>query len=64
MINDDLWSELMIENKTALLDKIEIMQNELSRYKQLIADGDYEGLRKAMKKSKAARIAIEKDIKS
>ena len=64
MINDDLWSELMIENKSALLDKIEMLQKELSRYRLLIAGGDYEGLRKAMKKSKEARLGIEKDIKS
>jgi len=64
MINDDLWSELMIENKAALLDKIEMLQKELSRYRLLIAGGDYEGLRKAMKKSKEARLGIEKDIKS
>ncbi len=64
MINDTLWSELMIENKDHLLKKIDALQASLSAYRDLIASGNYSRLAEKMRKAKSIRQSIDEDDKS
>ena len=40
MINEKLWSELFLDNKDALINEIEMFQNELDSVKNAISNGD------------------------
>jgi prephenate dehydrogenase len=60
MINEPLWSELFIENKSHLLAKISHFQATLERYKSAIEQDDYEHLEALMREAKRKRSAIER----
>lgn len=59
-INDAMWSELFLMNKTALLNEIDLFLREFERLKQMLVDGDREGLREMMRKSTARRSLFDK----
>ncbi len=61
MINEPLWSELFLENKTYLLEKIERVENALDEYKLAIENNDIEKLKALMKDAKQKRMKIEGD---
>ncbi len=54
-INEDLWSELFLENKDNLLTSIENFENELDRIKEAIKKNDTEQLKKLFIKSTKRR---------
>lgn len=54
-INEIMWSELFIDNKSALSDVIERMIDELHNIKKLIETADDEGLRSYLKSAKEKR---------
>lgn len=60
MINEPLWSELFIENKSHLLAKISHFQATLDRYKSAIEQDDYLQLEALMREAKRKRSAIER----
>lgn len=47
-INENIWSELFIKNKNALIPLIEAYQKELEEMKELIQKGDEEKLKKVL----------------
>jgi prephenate dehydrogenase len=59
MINEDLWSELFLENKNYLLPKIDSFIENLTYYRKLIVDNDIEKLKEIMKEAKNRRLKIE-----
>lgn len=56
IINAEMWSELFVENKDALVDRISEMQNSLEKIKQATADGDRAELEKIMKHATAQKM--------
>jgi len=48
-INEELWSQLMIENKDNLISQIEIFEKSIKRIKDSIEKEDYEGLKNIFK---------------
>lgn len=56
IINAEMWSELFVENKDALVDRITEMQESLEKIKQATADSDREKLEEIMKHATAQKI--------
>ncbi|MBR2459690.1 MAG: prephenate dehydrogenase [Clostridia bacterium] len=59
-INDAMWSELFLSNKNALLAEIDRFTNELTRFRDMLACGDREGMRAAMRRSTERRSLFDK----
>ena len=59
-MNDEMWSELFLLNKDALLEQMSLFQDELSKLKILLREGNREGLRDMMRKSTARRALFDK----
>ena len=59
-INDEMWSELFLLNRDALLKQMDLFAAEFSRFRQMLADGDREGMREAMRTSTARRALFDK----
>ena len=59
-MNDEMWSELFLLNRDALLRQIELFSQELIRLKLLLLSGDREGLRDMMRHSTARRALFDK----
>lgn len=60
MINEPLWSELFISNKSRLLAKIDRFQETLKNYRDWIESGDKATLESHMKVAKEKRRKIER----
>lgn len=60
MINEPLWSELFLSNKSRLLAKIDRFQETLSKYREWIEKGDKTALEAHMKIAKERRKKIER----
>lgn len=56
IINAEMWSELFVENKDALVARIDEMQHSLEKIKQATAAGDREELEKIMKHATAQKM--------
>ena len=54
-INDAMWSELFIMNKDALLREMDAFINEFESLRQMLIDGDREGMRAMMRRSTERR---------
>jgi prephenate dehydrogenase len=54
-INEVMWSELFLENKQALIDKINHFKDELDHVKDLIESNDKETLQTYLKIAKEKR---------
>lgn len=59
-LNDEMWSELFLENKKALTEQIDLFQNELTRLKGLLERQDREALRDMMRYSTMRRSLFDK----
>lgn len=59
-INDKMWSELFLINKTALLKEADAFMEEFKRFRNMIETGDEEGLREKMRASTARRALFDK----
>ncbi len=62
MINEALWSELLIENKEYLLPQIDKMIESIGKYRTVIEAKDVESLTNLMRKAKEMRLALEKEV--
>ena len=56
IINAEMWSELFVENKDALVDRISEMQDSLEKIKQAVADSDRGKLEEIMKHATEQKI--------
>lgn len=54
-INGELWSELFLNNRTALLTSIEHFETELNAMKRTLADNDEDELKKIFKQATSKR---------
>ncbi len=59
-INDAMWSELFMLNKDALLREMDLFINEFTRFKNMLSNGDTEGMRATMRESTARRSLFDK----
>ncbi len=59
-MNDEMWSELFLLNKDALLEQMSLFQDELSKLKILLREGNRDGLREMMRKSTVRRGLFDK----
>ncbi len=59
-LNDEMWSELFLFNKDALLSQMALFENELSVLRKKLEAGDREGLREMMRASTARRALFDK----
>lgn len=58
-INEDLWSELFIENKTALLEVIKDFEKEVSVLKTALVEDDSEQLKDIFRQATKRRLSLE-----
>ncbi|MEX1307044.1 MAG: prephenate dehydrogenase [Eubacteriales bacterium] len=58
MINDEMWSELFLENKDKLLNEIKTLRQGLAEFESLLSDEDREKMREKMRKAAAMRERI------
>ncbi len=59
-INDEMWSELFLDNRHALLPEMDRFRREFDRLYDLIQSGDREGIRKMMRCSTERRQRFDK----
>ena len=59
-INDEMWSELFLWNREALLAQMDCFSAEFDRLRALLAAGDREGMREMMRASTARRALFDK----
>ncbi len=59
-INDRMWSELFLLNKNALLREMDAFIKEFSRFRNMLAAGDGEGMREKMRYSTQKRSLFDK----
>lgn len=59
-INDAMWSELFLMNKSALLLEMDSFINEFIRFRGMLENNDKEGMREAMRKSTEKRSLFDK----
>lgn len=60
-INDLMWSELFIENKTALLEQMNNFINKFEELKSMLENEDVDSMRKMMRHSTQRRALFDKD---
>lgn len=59
-INDEMWSELFLANREALLEQMDQFSAQFQKLRQQLAEGDREAMRQVMRHSTVRRKAIEK----
>lgn len=59
-INDEMWSELFVMNKPALLKQMNMFSAEFDRLKKMLENDDIDGMREMMRKSTARRALFDK----
>lgn len=63
-INDEMWSELFLWNKDALLSQMDCFSKEFERLRDMLASGDREGMRAMMRASTSRRALFDKPTQS
>ena len=59
-INEDMWSELFMMNKDALLRQMDAFASEFTALRQMLADGDVEAMKEKMRVSTERRAWFDK----
>ena len=59
-INDKMWSELFMCNREMLLHHMDAFSDAFAAFRQMLQDGDVEGMREAMRKSTVRRALFDK----
>lgn len=59
-INDEMWSELFLLNRDALLEQMDAFTREFDKLRGFIADGNREEMREMMRESTARRSLFDK----
>ena len=59
-INEEMWSELFLMNKSALLDEMDAFAKEFARFRYMLENEDKEGMKAAMRSSTARRSLFDK----
>ena len=59
-INDKMWSELFMCNREMLLHHMDAFSDAFTAFRQMLQEGDVEGMREAMRKSTDRRALFDK----
>ncbi len=59
-INDEMWSELFLENKDALLEQMNMFMNKFNELKMMLETDDIAGMREMMRHSTQRRALFDK----
>ena len=59
-LNEDMWSELFLENKEHLLNELDLLINSLREYREAIAHDDADTLRTLLRDGRIAKEETEK----
>ena len=59
-INDLMWSELFVENKSALLEQMNLFMDKFNELKMMLETEDIDGMRKMMRHSTQRRALFDK----
>lgn len=59
-INDEMWSELFLMNKPSLLRQMDAFMQEFTQLRQMLEDGDREGMREKMRLSTERRALFDR----
>ena len=59
-INDLMWSELFVENKSALLEQMNLFMDKFNELKSMLENEDIDGMRKMMRHSTQRRALFDK----
>ncbi len=59
-INENMWSELFMMNKEALLNQMNLFSKQFDKLKKQLEDGDIDGMKEMMKKSTVRRDKFDK----
>lgn len=59
-INDLMWSELFMTNQKALLEQMDIFSEQFNKLRDMIANGDVDGMREMMRQSTERREKFDK----
>ena len=62
-INDEMWSELFLMNKEALLAEMDAFSEEFARFRELVANDDRDAMRRVMRESTQRRSLFDKPTK-
>ena len=62
-INDEMWSELFLMNKEALLAEMDAVSEEFARFRKLVANDDRDAMRRVMRESTKRRSLFDKPTK-
>lgn len=62
-INENMWSELFMLNKTALLNEMELFLKQFNKLKDAIEKNDMESVKGIMRSSTERRAAFDKNLK-
>ena len=58
-INEDMWTELFVDNMDALIHQMDLFSAEFGRLRWMLASRDIDGMKETMRKSTARRIALD-----
>ncbi len=61
-INDEMWSELFLLNKAALLEQMKDFEEEFARFRALLETEDREGMREVMRRATERRALFDKKV--
>ena len=59
-INDVMWSELFLLNRDALLSQMDAFSKEFSHFREMLEQGDRDGMREVMRRATARRTLFDK----
>ena len=60
-LNEDMWTELFLENQDALVREIDTLVEELAAFAYVIRRGDRENLRNMLRRARMIKETIDKD---
>ena len=59
-INENMWSELFMMNQNVLLEQMDAFITEIGNFRNLLAEGDVEGMKEKMRCSTERRKQFDK----
>lgn len=61
-LNEDMWTELFLDNPDFLAEEIDGIADRLRQYSQAIKDKDAEGLRQLLKEGREKKAVIDGEV--
>ena len=58
-LNEDLWSELFMENRDYLIDEIAFLRDELRKYQEALEQEDLNSMRELLREGKERKVEVD-----